>query len=91
MEVTQEDFERACSVVVAVVTEHRADDLDGIHGALRALGLDPTSAIDVAENIASGGEAIEDVRERGGFAFITGLLVGIHLSRAADQRRGEDA
>lgn len=90
MHVTQEDFSRSCGVVVAVVREHHGDDEDGFHGALRALGLDPASAIDVAEEIAASGE-IEDDRERGGFAFITGLLVGVHLARAVEQRRGDDA
>jgi hypothetical protein len=75
MRITQEDFERACGRVSAVVTEHRGDGDDGIHGALRSLGLNPPSAIDVAGQIVS--DAPSDL------AFIAGLLVGVQLAQGA--------
>ena len=89
MHIRQEDFDQACEVVIAVVREHAGDDEDGIHGYLRSLGLEPTSTIDVAEEIASSSWTIDDPRVAAGYAFITGMLVGLHLSRAVEQRRDD--
>ena len=87
MRISEEDFSRACGDVVALVTEH-GDGPDGehcgFHGQLAAIGLDPTSTIDVAEHVASGATSAPDgltEREGLGLAFITGMLVGIQLGR----------
>lgn len=77
MQINQQDFERACANVVAVVTEHRDDDHDGIHDALGLLGLEPTITIDTAEAIVSD---IDDP----GLAFVTGLLVGVQLTQGVE-------
>lgn len=77
MHITQEDFDRACANVVSVVTEHRDAEHDGIHDALGLLGLEPTSAIDVAEAI------VADVDDAG-LAFVVGLLVGMQLGQGVE-------
>lgn len=84
MHISQETFERACSYVIATVREHHDEDvIDGLHGALRSLGVNPESALDVAQEIAAGADSIEDGRERGGVVFVMGMLVGVHIGRGA--------
>lgn len=78
MHVSQEDFDRACEQVVSIVTEHRGSGGDdGLDGALsRRLGLDPSSAIRLADFIAG------DIPP--GLAFLAGVLVGVQLEQGAE-------
>jgi len=86
MHVSHEDFHRACRDVMALLEEHRGDQVYGLDSRLGALGLNATRTIDYVEEamFALNGLDTDHARSDGGLAFLAGVLVGVQLAPGGD-------